>query len=62
MAGVGPELHHQLLARIDHSFDVAARVGLVVTVALLIVAAAAATLRLGSRGTPEAMPRVATDA
>jgi Na+/melibiose symporter-like transporter len=63
VAGTGPELHRQLLARIDHSFDVAARFGFVVTVALLIAAAAAATLGLGSRGTPEVTPRaMVTDA
>jgi Na+/melibiose symporter-like transporter len=63
VAGTGPELHRQLLTRIDHSFDVAARVGFVVTVALLIAAAAAATLGLGSTETPEVTTRhMVTDA
>jgi EmrB/QacA subfamily drug resistance transporter len=63
VAGTGPELHRPLLARVDHSFDVAARVGFVVAVALLIAAAAAATLGLGSRGRHEVSPRaMVTDA
>ena len=57
VAGTSPELHRQLLARIDHAFDVAARVSFVVTAALLIGAAVAASLGPGSRGTPEVTPR-----
>lgn len=63
VARTGPELHNQLFARIDHSFDVAARVGFAVIVALLIAVAAAAMLGLASPGTPEVTPhRVVTDA
>lgn len=63
ISGTGPELHRQLLARIDHSFDVAARIGFVATAALLVAAAATAALWLGSSGTPEVSPSaMVTDA
>lgn len=63
VAGTDPERNRQLLAGIDHSFDVAARVGFVVSAAVLIAAAAAATLGLGSRETPEVTSRaMVTDA
>lgn len=58
----GGALHDQLLARIAHSFDVAARVGFVVIVALLIGVAVVAALGLASPRTPEVTRPIASDA
>ena len=49
VASTGSPLHENLLVRISHTFDVAARVGFAVTVALLLGAAVVATVALDGR-------------
>jgi EmrB/QacA subfamily drug resistance transporter len=49
ISGVHGPLHEQLLGRINDSFDVAARVGFSVAVALLLVAAVVAAILLAGR-------------
>jgi DHA2 family multidrug resistance protein-like MFS transporter len=49
VSGSGGALHQQLLARIDDSFDVAARVSFGVAVALLLVAAVVSAVSLAAR-------------
>jgi hypothetical protein len=49
VSGIHSPLHEQLLGRIDDSFDVAARVGFGVAVALLLLAALAAAVLLVGR-------------